>query len=36
MPRPQRCWRICEILKADTICPNICRKAGPILLTVDE
>ena len=36
MPRPPRCRRICGAPQVDTFCPNGCKDAGPILLTLDE
>ena len=36
MPRPPRCRRICGAPQVDTFCPNGCKDAEPILLTLDE
>ena len=36
MPRPPRCRRICGVPQVDTFCPNGCKDAEPILLTLDE
>ena len=36
MPRPQRCRRICAAPQVDSFCPDRCREAEPIALTLDE
>ena len=36
MPRPPRCRRICDVPRVDKFCPNGCKDAEPILLTLDE
>lgn len=36
MPRPQRCRRICAEPQVGAFCPDRCREAEPILLTLDE
>ena len=36
MPRPQRCRRICAEPQVGLFCPDRCREAEPILLTLDE
>ena len=36
MPRPPRCRRICGAPQVDTFCPDGCKDAEPILLTLDE